>query len=47
MRTLGALLFLKAGEPGRAWPFFVFYLLLFGAFSLAGSVWKPQVERPP
>src|SRR6266436_349585 len=32
------MLFLKPGELGRAWPFFICYLLLFCAFSVADGL---------
>src|SRR6266545_2900442 len=38
VRSVSELLYLKPGELGRAWPFFLFYLLLFGAFSVADGV---------
>ena len=38
MITLRELLFLRPGELGRAWPFFLLYLLLFSAFSIADGV---------
>src|SRR2546421_237459 len=38
LRRLGELLYLKPGELERGWPFFAFYLLLFGVLFVTREI---------